>query len=149
MKDAKGNCPGGLMVSEWRSVEGTFANMSPEARTRSHDLLYSGRIHGANLPESVAGLVPPETPGDMYLNRSTVDGSIFENRHELGNTLVHEGKHIQQLVGKSPGFEAAAYIANNKPEMEADTYRYENRNYNPRGWDTAAADAVNWVNRQP
>jgi hypothetical protein len=123
--------------------------MSPEARTRTARLLNAGRIHGADLEPGLTGVVWPTAPGDMYINRSAAEGSIFSNRHELGETLVHEGKHIHQLAGKAPGSEAAEYIAENKDELEADAYRYENRNYRSGGWDTAARDASTVVVRQP
>ena len=149
MRDKNGNCPGGLRVREWQQVEATYSNMSLEARARTRGLLHAGRIHGAALAPGVAGEVNPAAPGDVNINRSLPTGSIFDNQHELGKTLVHEGRHTVQLKGKAAGEEAANYILMNKDRLEADAYNYENRNYDSRGMNTARSDGAAWVNRQP
>lgn len=106
--------------------------MSEEASARTSRLLRAGRIHGAVLAPDQAGRVSSRTPRDMHINRRAKrDGvvvSIFET-DLLGPTLVHEGKHIEQLRGKAPGREASEYMRRNKDKSEDEAYDYERKNY--------------------
>jgi len=129
LRDARGNCPGGITVKEWQSVEAELQNMTNEAAARTSGLLFGGRIHGANLAPDVAGRVSSRTPGDIDINRTAgKHGSIFESSL-IGPTLVHEGKHVDQLKGKAAGREAYDYAKAHEKKLEEEAKAYERANY--------------------
>lgn len=100
-------------------------------RLVSH-LLASGNIRGYNGSDQLeAGRVRPQTPGTVEINRTTAIGSLFNSATELPKTLLHEGRHTEQLQGIQPGQAAAAYISANKKVLEDDAYQFEAANYVP------------------
>jgi len=115
-------------VGEWRAVKAEIANMSTEAARRTAGLLHGGKIHGADLSEDLAAVVPPESPGEIFVNRTSEFGSVFE-LPVLGTVLVHEGRHVEQLKGKTAGDEARKFIRANKNKLEDDADDYERKNY--------------------
>jgi hypothetical protein len=119
-----------LSVGEWNKVESASQYMTRDAAAHTRTLLYAGNIRGANLSGDVYGMVTPQEPGVVYINRTfntpgTWVGSIFDDERELGKTLVHEGEHVKQLRGKAAGAEAAQYIQQNGSQLEDAAYATE------------------------
>lgn len=131
-RDANGLCPGGLSVGEWDNVKGSLRHMGYEAQRRTSHLLASGNIRGYNAADSEeTGMVSSDAPGTIQVNRTSTEGSLFDSPTELPKTLIHEGRHVEQLRGKAPGREALRYMLRNKPALEADASQYERTNYVP------------------
>ena len=131
-RSSSGKCPGGLSVGEWNSVKSSLKHMSFEAQKRTSRLLGSGNIQGYSASDpQTAGRVHADTPGTIEVNRTSVLGSIFDQPVELPRTLIHEGKHIEQLKGKAPGAEAQQYVQDNRQALEDEAAQYEKDNYVP------------------
>jgi hypothetical protein len=127
VKTEGGDCPGGLSTEEWNSVEGTYSCMSTEAAGRTRQLLFAGNIRGAALAPDKAGVVIPLIPNAIYINRSSSRGNIFFDS-QLGPTLVHEGRHVDQFAGMS-GQQAAQFYSENGGLLELDAALYEEKNH--------------------
>ena len=102
--------------------------MSTEAARRTAGLLHDGRVRGTSLAPGVAGRVSPDAPDVVKINRTSELGNVFLT-DQLGEALVHEGRHVDQLKGKAAGKEAADYIKANKKKLEDDAIDYESKNY--------------------
>ncbi|MEO8031596.1 MAG: RHS repeat-associated core domain-containing protein, partial [Gemmatimonadota bacterium] len=129
--DENGKCPGGLTIGEWRKVLESLAHMSMEAMTRTSTLLGEGQITSRNAASNEYGSVTGYAPGTVRINRTSVSGSVFDDPVILPKTLIHEGRHTQQLEGKAAGKEAVEYVEHNKQALEDDAYAYEAANYVP------------------
>jgi hypothetical protein len=105
--------------------------MSPLAAHRTSHLLASGNVSPYQGASKQYGKVTPDRPGTVQINRTFRTGSVFDNPVELPKTLIHEGRHVEQLQGKNAGQEAADYIQSNLTALEDDAYQYERANYVP------------------
>jgi len=111
MRDASGNCPGGLSVGQWdRVVYAANNRMTPEARAKVKRLLESGNIRAGfslfqQARQAVKGSKPDATAwlGNVEMRESTFDFSPGT----LAFVLGHEIRHLEQS-GLSRGKEGDA-----------------------------------------
>jgi RHS repeat-associated protein len=109
-RDSSGNCPGGLSVKEWNRTQEATDEMGPASARRTRGLLAKGRIHGGDLESNVYGRTSDVTGTDITINRRFgllgslgIGGSVFNDAEELTSTLLHEGKHVDQLNSPKRG----------------------------------------------
>jgi hypothetical protein len=104
--------------------------MSTEASSFTRRLLNAGRIRGESMEPGTYGRVNVWiSTRAIELNRTMRNGSVFDDSTELGKTLVHEGKHVQQFQGMRPGLDAVNRYRANLQRLENEAYAYQKIHY--------------------
>jgi hypothetical protein len=103
MRDASGNCPGGLSVTQWNRIEYSANNrMTPEARGRVMELMNAGRIKpgfsaAQRLRHSIEGKQNVAATASRLTGDIQVGGIAFQlSSGDLAFVLAHETEHLEQ-----------------------------------------------------
>jgi hypothetical protein len=104
--------------------------MKPQAAERTRTLLDNGNIHAGALPGDTYGQTSKETGRDVTVNTAlncyvVLSCSVFNDQEELTSTLLHEGKHVDQLRTKPPLHSYASWWKLNLSVFEAEAVKAE------------------------